>query len=342
MKRLAILLTLAPLCLWGDVRYTITQLVPNDSAIGNSSAGRLNEVGDVVGGFFNGTALHGFLYTDQLGFSDLGSGPLGILNVNGINSAGQISAYGPVSAGGTHAFRYTPGIGFVDLGTAAGQAAETTDINNSGQVIGTYTANDGTDHAFRYSDGVGMEYLGLSSAQFSAARGINGLGWVTGTSDNRAFLYRDDVGAVDIGAGSGWGINNTGVVVGEDSSLHPVMYLNGQMIPLGGIGRATGINNFNLVVGTVDADSFMHGFVWSQEEGMLDLNSLIDPNSGWFIASAGRVNDAGQIVGWGFSLERGNIPTPFRLDPIPEPSTWTLLILGTGAFCFLRRRRNPR
>ena len=332
-----LLCLIMPLGMSAQVRYSITQLVPNDPNIGSAVAGFINEYGAVAGSFYDPdfVALHALRY-DQVGFTDLGVGPRGSFGgVSGINDHGQISAYGR-----GHAFRYTPGIGYEDLGTGPGFAAETGGINNSGQIAGTYTANNGADYAFRYSDGAGVVELGtLPGALGSVAFGINNAGWVTGTSGNRAFIYHDGSGMVDIGPGRGFAINDAGVVVGRDLQTHPTIYMDGLTINLGGIGGALDINNHNLVVGIVDVDNFTRGFVWSQEEGMQDLNNLIDPNSGWFIAAAGAVNDNGQIVGWGFSPERGTVPTPFLLNPVPEPSTWALLFLGAGAFALLRRRR---
>jgi probable HAF family extracellular repeat protein len=119
-------------------------------------------------------------------------------------------------------------------------------------------------------------------------------------------------------------INAAGVVVGQ-SVFRPVLYSNGQAIPLIGTeGRANGINNHGVVVGTMDGSGFTRAFIWSQQEGAQDLNSLLDARSGWFLAGAGQINDNGQIVGFGFSAERGDLYTPCRLDPIPPRLRITL------------------
>lgn len=341
MKRLVAMFFLVPICLHAEVRYTVVPLVPTAPNYGNGGAVAINSLGVSVGSYFNAsyTGSTAFRYGPG-GFEDLGATSGGITYVSGINDDGQISAYGSVLGGsGSHAFRYTPGVGFADLGNFSGRAAETSGINSAGLIAGTYELNDGTEHAYRLSDASGMQDLGVLSGQNSAAHGINDLGWVTGTSANRAFIYSDALGMVDIGSGSGWAINNAGVVAGE-ALRQPVVYMDGEVIPLGGIGSARGINNNNVIVGGADSGSFQYAFVWSQDEGMEDLNSLIDPNSGWYLATAVGINDAGQIVGGGFYPERGTVWTGFRLDPIPEPSTWALLGLGCAlAFVFCRNRQ---
>jgi probable HAF family extracellular repeat protein len=105
---------------------------------------------------------------------------------------------------------------------------------------------------------------------------------------------------------------------------------------LGGASEARGINNHNEVVGwAYGPGAQMRAFVWSEGDGMLDLNSLIDPSSGWQLWAAMAINDAGQIVGTGWFNGKD---TAFRLDPIPEPATWRLLGLGGLAIVTVRRR----
>lgn len=54
---------------------------------------------------------------------------------------------------------------------------------------------------------------------------------------------------------------------------------------------------------------------------MVDLNTMIDPASGWLLLEARGINDIGQISGWGL---RNGQPRGLLLSPVPEPSTLAL------------------
>lgn len=92
----------------------------------------------------------------------------------------------------------------------------------------------------------------------------------------------------------------------------PVRYIE---IPLGSLGGlkswGLGMNDSGDVVGTsrTEADD-THAFLWTSSTGMIDLNDLIDPTSGWILARAWDVNNNGQIVGDGFL---NGEPRAFRL-----------------------------
>jgi probable HAF family extracellular repeat protein len=323
---------------FADVRYTVVPLVPSSLEIGNAIARGINQFGDAAGVFLGPLQEnHGFIYTDGRGFFQL-DGAGGNLFPTGINNSGQLAAYDGM--GTTYPVRYTPGLGFENLGTFGGRENETASINNLGQVVGFSSRLDGNQRAFRYTDGIGLEDLGtLPGAQYSVAHGINDAGWVTGGSGGRAFLYTDEGGMVDLGPGTGLAINEAGVIVGQNGGM-AVLYLSGTTRFLWGAGAAMAINNLNVVVGAAfPVTGGIQAGIWSEVAGYQDLNALIDSTSGWYLASATGINDAGQIVGWGYSPERGGLQTPFRLDPIPEPSIWALLLLGGGLLALSRRSR---
>ncbi len=93
------------------------------------------------------------------------------------------------------------------------------------------------------------------------------------------------------------------------------------MTDLGSLGGdviyATAINNAGVVVGfghvTPEPGQY-HGFVCRNGE-ITDLNTLLPPNSGWFIDYASGINNKGQIVGSGSFNGKGRafLMTPVRV-----------------------------
>src|SRR5262249_13534805 len=100
-----------------------------------------------------------------------------------------------------------------------------------------------------------------------------------------------------------------------------------------------GINANGLVVGESDThqgDADQHAFVYSHATGMLDLNSLIAPGSGWDLNEATAINRLGQITGLGTF---GGQERAFLLTPVPEPSAIVLTVIGATALGLLRIRK---
>jgi len=85
----------------------------------------------------------------------------------------------------------------------------------------------------------------------------------------------------------------------------------------GGTSRATAISNNGVVVGTSALiNGTDHAFRWTQASGLIDLNTLLKPNSGWVLVDAYGVNDNGQITGYGLHNGAGHA---FRFDPHELP-----------------------
>jgi probable HAF family extracellular repeat protein len=143
------------------------------------------------------------------------------------------------------------------------------------------------------------------------------------------------------GTGSyGYGINNSGQVTGAaytagNAATHAFLY-DGTMHDLGTLGGTLsigmGINNIGEVTGRAHTAGNMaaHAFLYDAAHGMVDLNSLIDPASGWVLVEGSAINSVGQIAGYGAvgGQDHAFLLTPV---PVPEPSTLLLSLVGGSA-----------
>jgi probable HAF family extracellular repeat protein len=272
----------------------------------------------------------------------------------GINSAGQVAGWSNIlSAAGQRAFVATEtvsGFSKTNLGPM-GDANWAYGINASGDVVGQYYSNsDSILHPFVYRGG---SYHAVGTIFSGSAQAINDAGLITGQYAGKAFIddhgNLNNLGALTGGTTSiGYGINASGKVagtsnIGSDTVNHAFLYDGTTMLDLGtALGRnaeGRSINSSDVVVGNLTSpanslDSL--GFVYLNGS-VQDLNTLIDPASGWNITHAYGINDNGWITGYGTN-NLGQIHA-FILTPVPEPAAAALL--GLGGFCSLawRRRR---
>ncbi len=111
----------------------------------------------------------------------------------------------------------------------------------------------------------------------------------------------------------------------------------------GGFSFGMGINDSGQVTGvSTTASGLAHAFLWDGT-GMLDLNDLIVPGSGWTLLEAGHaINDAGQITGYGLIGDQGHafLLTPVTVAQVPEPETLALMGTGIIGLGLLRRRKD--
>jgi probable HAF family extracellular repeat protein len=291
--------------------------------------------------------MHAFLYSNGV-MHDLGTLPGGRFSVgNGINNQVEVTGFSEVAGGNSHAFLYSEGT-MHDLGTfPEGTKSYGFAINQSGQVTGWADTSKRTAHAFLYSDGVMHDIGTLPGGTYAVGYGINdgkkgakggvqivGYGDVPGdcsvdiSCPYHAFLYRNgamhDLGVLPGGLYSeAAAINRSGQVTGSaeaiDGNFHAFLYSNGTMRDLGVMrggfeSFGHGINNYGEIVGygSVESINDFRAFVYRKGK-MQDLNSLIPPNSGWFLANAYAINDRGQITGTGLI---GGGEHAYLLDPV--------------------------
>lgn len=170
------------------------------------------------------------------------------------------------------------------LGGLAGSAMA---VSEAGDIVGwANLPGDLAAHAALWRGGA-VHDLGTLGGSRSQALAVNGKGMVAGVADTasgdpHAFIFELD------GAGHVSARHDLGVL-GERSSC------------------AFGLNDRGQAVGASDDRAFL----WDGAR-MIDLNSLIDPGSGWHLQAATAINEAGEIVGWGRVL---GVPTAFMLTP---------------------------
>ena len=190
-----------------------------------------------------------------------------------------------------------------------------TAINDAGEVVGISGACDNA--------------VGAYSARHA-------LVWVNGRPNKLATL-----------GGKGWNtpmaINNAGIIVGFSDTPGDVSggvltannqaviwtpggIVNLHTLPGDGTAQATGINEFNQVIGT----SFLPGppnavpdavFLWQQGH-LYNLNALLQPNAPIFALGTGDINDRGEITGFGCVLVDGACgPDVHTFVAIPAPGS---------------------
>jgi probable HAF family extracellular repeat protein len=197
----------------------------------------------------------------------------------GVNNVGQVVGTGYLSSSNFHAFLFSGGK-MVDLGPKGAYQASAVAINSGGQIVGGYYLTSGKSGQFLYSNGK-MTTLPVPA----------------GSSAVSAFAINDNgeiAGAIYPSSGA---------------PAHAASYINGVWTDLGAIAgalasTAKAVNISAQVVGTAifrqtqyhPPKPGKHVPFIATANGLVDLNTLIPPSTGFTLTDAVAINDSGQIL----------------------------------------------
>jgi probable HAF family extracellular repeat protein len=228
------------------------------------------------------------------GKTSLGFAPNNRATIAGISQIQAVDPNGFVACGGhpgsqiVRAFLYEDGK-MTDLGTLGGYDSAADTINDSGQVGGGSDVTKMIDHALGYphhhpfvwTKGV-MKDLGTLGGEFGYSSRVTNQGTAVGFTTlpgeqhGHGFLWEHGV------------MSDLGVLDGDTDS------------------EADWMNNVGQIVGVSATSSTMRAFI-RQNGVMTDLNTLISPKSGFQLADAVSINDAGQIAAGAVQQSTGDV-----------------------------------
>jgi len=216
----------------------------------------------------------------------------------------------------------------IDLGTLGGDSSQALSINNASQIVGWASSSQAWERAALFDPtgaGKNIDLGTLAGYQESQAHSINDAGQIIGWAEirwggwRRATLF-DPTGAgdnVDLGTLGGGPslarcINDAGQIVGwaemRSWPWGPAILFDptgaGNNIQLGGAGSAAySINDAGQIVGWAESSQGGRATLFDPAgaRNNIDLNTRIDPASGWTLVSADDINASGWIVGMGIN-----------------------------------------
>ncbi|HEX2195589.1 MAG TPA: hypothetical protein VHJ76_01580 [Actinomycetota bacterium] len=204
-------------------------------------------------------------------------------------------------AGGYDELPFLPG--------AIWDQAEAMAINDSGTIVGWGTDDEGFMKPVRWSRAGAIEELPvLSGGKYGVVNDVNASGVMVGEADGTTER----------------GLRTRPVVWHPDGTIEEI-----PLVPLDpplDMGFAEGINDRGTVIGwdmsSIQGDGRQAPWIRTTDGVKTNLNSLIDPASGWDLRVPLDVNEREQIVGIGIlTLDGVTYPgRAFLLDPVNPPA----------------------
>ena len=247
-----------------------------------------------------------------------------------VNQLGEIVGSGQLANNDTHAMYidYDGGGSMQSLGTLGGNPAVALDINGSSEIVGFSRVGSGF------------------TAQTEAFYVPGPTGSMIGLGTLASGGEEEEENALAAGNSSAFAINPTGKIVGRSTPVggggfnQNAFFMPAHDQPMQDLGLlasgtssiAKDITPSGRTVGTAttSGNSSSHGFVWSRNVGMLDLNNLIDPGDPLFtdvqngdlvIDEGGATNSHGQIAATAIETATGARRAILLNPTVPFPVT---------------------
>lgn len=277
----------------------------------------LNDAGQITGLSATRTEgiSHAFRWSRSTGMIDLAGPGTGISTGYDINNKGWVSGAAEFSPRRFTAFRWTPATGMVNLGSL-NMSSNGFALNDPGTVVGGSESVEGGlgQNAVRWPGTTPIAITPFATP-FSAAWDINNAGQIVGNGglspdfSDRAFLWSAQTGIIGLGVSaadvpSAEQINEKGQVIGNlyspgssrgffwSRATGPIVFgtLNIDLT------STADLNNRGQVVGSFNG----RAFVWTQAEGVVDLNTrLANAPPELELGLALAISDNGSIVAAG-------------------------------------------
>ncbi|MEP0834207.1 hypothetical protein NDI48_23870 [Microcoleus sp. AS-A8] len=308
--------------LWESGTLTELGFLPGANA---TYAKGINNLGQIVGSsglLGNSSSNRAFVWQDGI-MSSLGTPPASLCTGCYYTTANDINDQGQIVGDLVNSSAYPYQLGFVWSNGSLTDAISSylinsaDAINNAGQVIGTGSWR--LSIAFVWNNGI-LTALdspqAITAVNYAHAKDINSAGQVVGSLSVPFFF---PIGRIDSLLWDG----NTGTILDNFD---------------GNVFSANSINDSTLVVGSQRISTTTSQAVLWEDGELLDLNTLIPPDSGWELVSASTINNKNQIVGTGKinGESRGFLLTP-EAKSVPEPTS-ALGVLGLGGLSLVLGR----
>ena len=247
----------------------------------------------------------------------------------GINSAGDV-----VGGSGSSAF-YLPNGGTLQTLTTPAGANNAFGINDLGNIVGQYTMGANTP---------GFYLPSASSTSFTTidqptgatptvvnAQGVNNKGLIVG-------FYLGNDGQVH-GFDANVANASSGTLVGTAIADPTIPSVPGESGATFVFSQILGVNNEGIAVGYYgDSTGSQHGFLYNTSTGVYTF--LDDPaaafSNGVEVTQITGIANSGEIAG--FYTDANGIAHSFTAAPVPEPSTWAMMLAGLTCLGFIAHR----